>query len=106
MNIRVYLRQFGAAALVAGMAVGCAQQQTTEMAEEPCQVSPAAQNAIDAAKAAYEDAKAVAYAWRDTEAMIKEAEGFYLPKNVLVSCCPTFLAFQLSFSHWQIAVFQ
>lgn len=78
MNIRAYCRQFGVAALVLGLAAGCAQQQTT-MTEAPppedeCQMSAAARNAIDAAKAAAQDAQAVAYAWRDTEKLIKQAE--------------------------------
>ncbi len=78
MNIRAYCKQFGVATLVLGLAAGCAQQQTT-MTEAPppddeCQMSPAARNAIDAAKAAAEEAQAVAYAWRDTEKLIEQAE--------------------------------
>ena len=78
MNIRAYCKQFGIATLVLGLAAGCAQQQTT-MTEAPppddeCQMSAAARNAIEAAKAAAQEAQAVAYAWRDTEKLIKEAE--------------------------------
>ena len=78
MNIRAYCKQFGVATLVLGLAAGCAQQQTT-MTEAPppddeCVTSAAAQNAIDAAKAAAEEAQAVAYAWRDTEKLIEQAE--------------------------------
>ncbi len=75
MNIRAYCRQFGVAALVLGLGAGCAQQQTTMTeAPPPCEMSAAARNAIDAAKAAAQEAQAVAYAWRDTEKLIKQAE--------------------------------
>ncbi len=78
MNIRAYCKQFGTVVLTLGLAVGCAQQQTTTMeampAEEPCEPSAAATNAIAEAKAAQDAAQAVAYAWRDTEKLIKEAE--------------------------------
>ena len=73
MNIRAYLQRFGTAAML-GLAVGCAQQTTMTEAPDECQPSAAAQNAIDQAKAALEEAKQVAYAWRDTEALIQQAE--------------------------------
>jgi nucleoid-associated protein YgaU len=77
MNIRAYCKQFGVATLVLGLAAGCAQQATVSEApppEDECQISDAARNAIDAAKAAAAEAQAVAYAWRDTEKLIKQAE--------------------------------
>lgn len=77
MKIRAYCNSFGAAALVLGLAAGCAQQQTTTteaMPEPECVQSAEAKNAIDAAKAAQQEAQAVAYAWRDTDRLIEQAE--------------------------------
>jgi len=77
MNIRAYCKQFGVATLVLGLAVGCAQQTTMTEApppEDECQISAAARNAIHSAKVAAAEAQAVAYAWRDTEKLIKQAE--------------------------------
>ena len=76
MNIRAFGKPIAVAAIVIGLSAGCAQQQvaTEAMPEKECEMSAAARNAIDAAKAAFDEAKAVEYAWRDTEKLIKDAE--------------------------------
>lgn len=71
------LKYVGIAVLVAGFAVGCAQQQVTEE-PQPVQEAPEgpseADQAIADAKAAIAKAKAVGWIWRDTEKTLKKAE--------------------------------
>ncbi len=62
------------AALALGLAVGCASQQPKQEAPAASGPSAAVTQAIDGAKAAIKDAKAVANIWRDTEKFLKKAE--------------------------------
>ncbi len=69
-------KYFTVAALALGLAVGCASQQPKQEAPAPETSGPSAAvtQAIDGAKAAIKDAKAVEYIWRDTEKFLKQAE--------------------------------
>lgn len=69
MRIKNMLKLTSLIALVFAVAVGC-----TSTSDSSGSTEQAAKDAIAAAKKANKDAKAVGYAWRDTDKMIKKAE--------------------------------
>jgi len=68
--MRTPARLISVAFLSLGLMAGCATTETTPAND----ANAAAQQAIDAAKAANNEAKAVNYEWRDTGKFIKQAE--------------------------------
>ncbi len=95
MKIKNMLKYSSLAALVLTVAVGCASAPKEEPAAAPTAEEQAAmaaqtdaQNAIDAAKAAIEKAKAEGALWNDTENLVAQAEqamqsnDFALAKNL------------------------
>jgi len=73
MKISAYTKRLSAAALVLGIAVGCASspEQTTETCEG---ISPDVQAAIDEAKSVNADARAMGADWRGARKIINQAE--------------------------------
>ena len=73
MKISAYTKRLSAAALVLGIAVGCASspEQTTETCEG---ISPDVQAAIDEAKSVNADARAMGAEWRGARKIINQAE--------------------------------
>jgi nucleoid-associated protein YgaU len=71
-QMRTPARLISVALLSLGLMAGCATTENTAPAANDAAAT--AQQAIDAAKAANKQAAAVGYEWRDTGAMIKEAE--------------------------------
>lgn len=73
MKISAYTKRLSVAALVLGIAVGCASspEQTTETCEG---ISPDVQAAIDEAKSVNADARAMGAEWRGARKIINQAE--------------------------------
>lgn len=73
MKFTLPAKYFSLTALVLSFVVGCSGQ-TKQVAETSSGPSPAATQALDSARAAIKNAKALDWIWRDTEEMLKEAE--------------------------------
>jgi LysM repeat protein len=72
---RAYTKRVSVAALVLGVAVGCATSPQEEQMTETCEgISPDVQAAIDEAESANADARAMGADWRDAREMINRAE--------------------------------
>lgn len=73
MKISAYTKRLSVAALVLGIAVGCASspEQTTETCEG---ISPDVQAAIDEARSVNADARAMGAEWRGARKIINQAE--------------------------------
>lgn len=74
MKIPAFIKRTGIAALVLGVAAGCASTQEQEMATECEGISPEVQTAIDDAKAANQTARDIGAEWRGARKMINQAE--------------------------------
>lgn len=76
MKINKSLKLAGLVALVLSMAVGCAAQPAAEggQAEQAGVTAAEAQQAIDAAQAAIDEAKAAGALWRDTQDILDKAK--------------------------------
>ena len=73
MKISAYTKRLSAAALVLGIAVGCAS--SPEPKTETCEgISPDVQAAIDEAKSVNSDARAMGAEWRGARKIINQAE--------------------------------
>ena len=73
MKISALTKQLGIAALVLGVAAGCASTQ--EQQAETCEgISPDVQAAIDEARSTNQDARAMGADWRGARKMINQAE--------------------------------
>lgn len=72
MKVTLPAKYLSLTALVLSFVVGCASQP--QQVAAPSGPSPAVTQALDSARAAVKDAKALNWIWRDTEAMLKSAE--------------------------------